>query len=460
MEREPSSLGRISRRSAVGALAAVGAGAILWPGGSRDRVAVPRGRVELTYWEKWTGRERLALQRIVDRFNHSQNSSWVHLVPISDITSKAMVAIGGGDPPDVVGLFSYSVPGYAEAEAAIPLETFAQRGLPPIDWPSYLPAIRNLLWHEGRAWAGVNSCYTLALYGNRALFMEADLDPDLAPRTIAELDSLAAKLTVTGAEGRIERAGFLQNVPGWWPYFWPTMFGGNLFDAATSRATCATDACIDAFSWCGRTAGRFGVSATRAFAAGFGRSMHTADDPFFSGRQAMIVQGPWIANFVRELKPDLDYFVAPLPVPESLAHAASPVGQIEADVLMIPRGCRHPDEAYRFLLFMQQPEVQEELALAHAKPSPFLSVSPGFATAHPNRGLAVHEAIARSPAVQTLPRTRAWKSYADMLGSAFDAVWSGADAGAQLRQVQLRAQAAIDTLNSRRGTRSAGATPA
>ena len=38
--------------------------------------------------------------------------------------------------------------------------------------PEVRPAVRDLLWHEGRQWAGVNTCYTLGLYYNRALFRD------------------------------------------------------------------------------------------------------------------------------------------------------------------------------------------------------------------------------------------------------------------------------------------------
>ncbi len=52
---------------------------------------------------------------------------------------------------------------------------------------------------------------------------------------------------------------------------------------------------------------------------------------------------------------------------------------------------------------------------------------------HPNRGIAVFDAIAKSPNVQVLPRTRAWKQYSDLLTSSFDAIWGGADAAAEMR---------------------------
>ncbi len=443
----------ITRRAALAGMAAAGAVGALWPYTPRFRRSVPRGRIELTYWEKWTGREGLALQQVIDDFNASQSRSFVHLVPIGDIDAKAMVAIGGGDPPDLVGLYSYNVPGYAEARAVLPLDTFPAADRLAAD--AYLPGVRNLLWHEGRQWAGVNTCYTLALYYNKSLFRAADLDPQSPPRTISALDEAAQRLTTFDSQRRITQAGFLQNLPWWWPYLWPFLFGGSLYDESSAAATIDSPAGIASFEWLRASAARYGVAATRAYAAGYGRSMHSANDPFISAASAMIVQGPWLGNFIASLAPTLDYGVAPLPVADNLVDDSAPIGLLECDVLMIPRGCPHPQEAFDFLLYHQSQPVQERLAAAHFKPSPLARVSKNFMSTHPHPGIAAHEAIARSPRARVLPRTRTWKQYSDLTMSAFDAVWAGADPAVTLHDVARRAQALIDNAAAIRARRPA-----
>lgn len=431
---------------------------MLWPYTPRGKQRVPKGRAELQYWEKWTGIEGLALQKVVDRYNATQGETdraWVHLVPVSDITSKAMVAIGGGDPPDVVGLYSYSVPGYAQARAAMPVDQFTGWSGELSSRP-YLSGVRDLLEHDGHRWAGVNTCYTLGMYYNRTMLREIGRDPDRLPRTVGELDELSDALTTyeAGGRDRLARAGFLANVPGWWSYFWPIMFGGALYDRASDRATIDSPECIAAFEWLRASAKRVGVGAATAFASGYGRNIHTAQDPFMSGHMGMIVQGPWLANFIRQYRPDLDYAAAPVPVAESVYDPERPSGLLEADILMIPRGCPHPEEAFAFLCFMQRQDVQEELALAHCKPSPFVSTTPGFMENHPNRSVRVFDAIAKSPKVQILPRTTAWKQYSDLINTAFDSVWLGADARTTLMDVQTRAQRMIDTAAARKRQRA------
>lgn len=453
MHARESNRGSVTRRAALGALGATALGVALWPRTARSRAGVPSGRTVITYWEKWTGPEGESLQRVVDWYNESQDKVWVTRVPVSDIMSKAMVAIGGGDPPDVCGLYSYNVAPFAEARAAMAMDEFASRPSEGIDPESYVPSVRRLLSYQGKQWGGVTSVYALALYYNRAQFREAGLDPDRPPRTIDELDAASKQLTRLGNDGEIERAGFLQNLPEWWPYFWPIMFGGRLYDPAANKALLTDAPTLAAYRWVGETARRIGPEAARRFANAYGRSFHSPQDPYISGRVSMIVQGPWIANFIRLYAPDLDYAATPVPVEASICDPDRPAGMVEADILVIPRGCRHPEEAFAFVKWMQRPEVQGRLASEHAKSSPMNVVPAGFYENHPNRYVKVHEAITRSERVQILPQTRVWQQYADMTLGAFQSIWQGAAPAPILRDVETRVQQLIDLAAERRAER-------
>ncbi len=437
----------MARRSALGVLGAGALGAVLWPRVPRAERGIPRGRTVIQYWEKWTGPEGDAIQRVVDLYNASQDRDWVRRVPVSDIAGKAMVAIAGGDPPDVVGLYSYHVPLLAETGAAMAMDEFASRPggggeIAEIHGGLYAPAVARLLSFGERQWCGVNTCYTLALYYNRSLFRRAGLDPDRPPATVSELDAATESLTERSPAG-LERAGFLPNMPGWWPYFWPVMFGGKLFDASSGRVLIADEPCVRAYGWVGRCAARVGAGAGSRFAGTYARSYHSAGDPFIAGRVGMIVQGPWLANFIRLYNPGLDFGAAAVPT-EAGRDPERPAGMLEADVLVIPRGCPHPKEAYRFLAFTQRAQVQEMLARAHGKSSPMAVVSPGFAADHPNPYVGVHDAIVRSPCVRILPQTRAWQSYADQMIGAFDEIWNGASVRGVLGRVAARVQSQVD----------------
>lgn len=196
------------------------------------------------------------------------------------------------------------------------------------------------------------------------------------------------------------------------------------------------------------------MNATAAFATANDRNYHSAQDPFISGKVAMIAQGPWLANFIGLYNPALDYAAAPLPVVADLLDPQAPIGMLEADVLVIPRGCRNPHAAYEFIAYTQRQEVQEQLARAHTKSSPLATCTPEFFTGHRNPYVKVHDAITRSPRVCVLPQTTVWKSYAHLTAGVFDSAWKGSDdIGSTCRGVNARVQAMMDrdaSLQSRR----------
>jgi multiple sugar transport system substrate-binding protein len=217
-------LGAITRRSAVGALAAGGLGFALF--GPRERGEAPSGRLILDYWEKWTGHEGEAMRQVVDDFNASQDRLFVRYLVTGTIHQKALIAIAGGDAPDIIGLNSFNVPSYAEADAVLPLESLAAaHGL---GLERFARGMRQVMIHQGKWWAVVNTGGTLALYYNKAIFRECGLDPELPPRTIGELDAAHRAITLVAPDGALRRAGFLHVEPGWWSWIWGYFFGGSL----------------------------------------------------------------------------------------------------------------------------------------------------------------------------------------------------------------------------------------
>ena len=429
----------LSRRAALAGLIASAAGfALLGPRGVTERTG---GRVVLNYWEKWTGHEGEAMRRVVDEFNASQERIHVRYFSMAGIDQKALVAIAGGTPPDVLGMGNFSIPPYAEADALLPLdELAAEAGLTR---ERYAPAVWPMLTHRGKLWGMVNTCGALALFYNKALFREAGLDPERPPRTIAELDEFSARMLVE--EGRdIARAGFLHTEPDWWSWFWGAFFGGSLYDAASDKALADSQENIRGYQWVQSLPRTLGVDRVLRFQSGFG-SYGTPENAFLSGKLAMVNQGPWLANLINVYKPDLDYGVAPFPVDAGLYDAAAPIGLLDSDVLVIPRGCRHPRESFEFIAYTQRREVIEFLSKAHCKNSPLAESSEEFLRGHPNKAVAVHNAVASSPRAFIFPRTRTWEQYVKEFNAAMHGMWRlEQPAETALAKVQKAAQAQLD----------------
>ncbi|MHC5026130.1 MAG: extracellular solute-binding protein [Planctomycetota bacterium] len=448
------SLGTISRRTAVGAMALAGAGyAFLGPRGRRRDAD---GRIVIDYWEKWTGHEGAAMLDLVTRFNAEQDEIHVRYLTTSGIDRKAMVAIAGGHPPDVLGLWSYSLPGFAGSGALEPLD-LDSLGAPRAH---YAAPVWPLMCDRGTRYAAVSTCGTTALYIDRAAARTAGLDADRPPETIDAFDEWVVRLSTTAPDGGLARVGFMHVEPGWWSWAWGGYFGGRLYDPATDRLTIATPENLEAYTWLQSYPDRFGVDDLLRMQSTFGNygSMHQA---FLAGTVAMIKQGPWLASIINAFRPDMDYMAVPFPVERSLLDPSAPVGVLEADVLVVPVGARQPEAARTFIAWTQQQENLERLATAHAKGTPLATMSATFVSDHPNRSIAVHDAVLRSPRVLTVPPVRAWPVLRDELNAAVERLWTmTATPNEALRAVQTRAadaHALATERTQRRAARARGA---
>lgn len=450
-------VGDITRRAALGTLGAAALGYAVF--GPRPETVRSDGRLVLDYWEKWTQNEADAMRAIVDRFNASQDRLWVRYFSTGTIDQKALIAIAGGDPPDILGLGNFSIPSYAEAGAVVALDDLASKA--GIRREDYAPALWPMVTHAppraggARLYGVVNTCGSLALYYNRALFREVGMDPDKPPRTIGELDEAHRRLTrfegmETGAwpsggePPALVRAGFLHNEPNWWKWHWGYNFGGSLYRADSDTATADDEANVRAYEWLCSYPRAIGAKNVVKFQTGFG-VYGSAEHPFLTGKVAMTQQGPWLANVIHQYKPGLDYGVAPFPVEDSIFDEARPVGLLDCDVLAVPRGAKRPEASFEFIAFTQRPENIEALSAAHGKNSPLVKQSEGFERGHVNRYVRVHSRIANSPRAFAFPRTRTWPEYVAEFDAAQQRMWRlEAEPRAALAQVRAAAQAQLD----------------
>lgn len=439
----------ISRRAMLGAIGVGAAGFAVF--GPSPRREVPRGRVVLDYWEKWTGAEGLAMQRLVDRFNESQTEIYVRYLSIGSIDQKAMIAVAGGAPPDVLGLWSFNIPAFAEAGALMELDGLAAdhgivRG-------QYASAVWPMLTHRDRLYALISTCGTVALYINDDRLEGAGLGGASAPTTIEELDELSGTLVERRANGDIEKLGFLHTDPGWWSWLWGYHFGGSLLDEASGIATTDSAENVSAYEWVRSYPLRYGARELSRFQSGVG-FYGTAQAPFLTGRVGLTIQGPWMANLIGAFAPELRYRVVPMPTIASITDAGNPVGLVDGDVLTIPSGAREPEASFAFISWVQSQRQIEELATAHAKNSPLAEVSEGFLAGHPNRGISAHNAIASSARAFRFPKTRVWPRYVSEFDSAFQRLWLLQDeASSMLSRIRGRAQAALDEASAMRARR-------
>ena len=463
----------IARRTAIGSLAAAGLGFVLFgPRGGKER---NDGRLVLDYWEKWTGLEGRAMQKVVEEFNNSQSRIFVRYFSTNAIDQKTQIAIAGGNPPDIVGLWNYNVPAYAESGAIIPLSEIECKPEHKIRLERYANAMQPVMQFKGKTWAVINTGSCIALYYNKAHFRAAGLDPEKPPRTIREMDEANHRLTIVEPDGTVRRAGFLHMEPGWWSFIWGHHFGGYLYDEKTDTSVYGSPENVAAFEWLGSYANRFGkgdelpnadptlnknlrassLTEIEKFRSSFG-NYDSSLNAFLSGKISMVVQGPWLANVINAHKKDVEYGVTPFPVLDHLYDADNPIGLIDTDILVIPRGVKHPEACMEFIAFTQQQRTVEFLSTVHCKNSPLIDMTPQFIANHPNKGVAVHAKIADSSRGFRCPVTRTWLQFKDLSDANMQQVWTQKAPPAQLlATMQKRMQTILDEAQSARIRRTA-----
>ena len=407
---------------------------------ANSSAAEPGGRVVLKYWEKWTGFESDAMEEVVDDFNASQDRILVEYNSVSQIDRRLMLATAGGVPPDIAGIYSGTIPVYAENNALTLLDRFAREA--GISEDDYIPVFWKLCRYRDHLWALPSTPGCNALIYNKKMFREAGLDPDKPPRSIAELEAFNEKLTRRSPSGRLETIGHLPEEPGWWSGLWGYWYGGSLWDGV-SKITANSPENLAAYRWVQSYPERFGPDALLAMRDGFG-NFASPQNPFFNGRVAMVLQGPWIYNFIKNYAPpDFEWGVAPFPSddPEKLKN----VTIAECDVLVIPAGAKHPREAFEFLRYVNSPGPMEKLCLGQRKFSPLRECSDEFFEKHPNPFIRTFLELAKSPNARTTPSLTTWTELNGDMKNAVTRIWTGqATAEVALDDVQKRQQKILD----------------
>ena len=158
----------------------------------------------------------------------------------------------------------------------------------------------------------------------------------------------------------------------------------------------------------------------------------------------MELQGVWMYNFIDMYTEGFEWGAAPFPYPADRPDLKN-VTVAEEDVIVIPRGAKHPKEAFEFLKFVNSQEGMELLCMGQRKHTPLAKVSEHFLKTHPNPFIKVFIDLAFSRNAISTPRMSIWNEYADELANSFDQIWLCKQTSKEaLETVQERVQRKLD----------------
>ena len=336
----------------------------------------------------------------------------------------------------MAGLWANNICQQADANAMIDLTDLARaKG---ITKETYIPCYWDEMTYRGGLWGLPSTPASIAMHVSTDLVPKEYATPETFPQTFEGLDALVDKISKKDANG-LKMAGFLPGEPGWWHWAWPYWFGGKLVDG--DKITIDTPEALRAFTWIEKYGKRFGISNVQSFTSGFG-NFASPQDAFMTGKVASQLQGVYKANYIRLYQPKLKWFALPFPHPADRPDLA---GQtvVDSDVLCIPRGAKHPKEAFEFIAFVQRQDQMERLCSAHGKNSPLMKVSEKFFKNHPNRYIRLFDKLARSPLAFHTPKTGIFPQLSAEVTNAYQEVSTG---GKTPKQALADAQKRIDGL--------------
>ncbi len=268
------------------------------------------------------------------------------VIPAAQFVTKFATAVAGDSAPDVVAIDLIYVPSFAQADQMTDL-TDLSKALP---YSKTLSASHvRLATYAGKQYAVPFSAEGSVLLYNKDLFKKAGLDPNKPPKTFAELEDYAKKITALG--GDIKGYYFSGACAGcnaftFLPLIWAS--GGDALSADGKSATLNTAAVKNALSLYRRMweAGYIPAGAK----TDNGTNFLTA---FTTGKIGMAGSGAFSIGTLKRDYPKVDFGIAPLP--GRTGGSSSFAG---GDSIGIPKGSKNVQEAWNFIKWCLEEDVQ------------------------------------------------------------------------------------------------------
>ncbi len=310
----------------------------------------------LRVWITW-GDNPAQIQELFNQYGEANNVNVEVTAPVED--DKVLAGLTGSDPPDVLVLSGGDlVKSYAEEGLVVTLNDYIDTAGIDLDDIFEAPLQQCMAADEILCLPWGTDIY--ALFWNKDLFEDAGLDPERPPATMEELLDYADQLTVYDDNGDLVQVGFIPDFS--WSHLdlYVRMMGGFWYNEDGTVLTLNSQPMIDAMLWEQQFYTKYGIKDVLSFTSALGGYM-SPDMGFYSGKVAMMVDGEWQVgpNFISNLKPELNYGVAPFPYPEGHPERAL-TGVVQGTVALIPSGVENKEAAAKLLGWMMSPEILAE----------------------------------------------------------------------------------------------------
>lgn len=301
---------------------------------STSKSAEPK-KSHLVLWHAYRAKERLALEKTVDKWNKHKRGKHLPIkllaIPYDAFADKVNAAIPRGHGPDLFIFAHDRIGDWAEAKIIEPIEF----------WMTEKHA-DQFLFKTIEALCYGDSLYGLPLaFKSTILYYNKALIPN-PPKTTDDLLALGKKLT-SYQDNRY--ALVYDNTKLYFHALWLFGFSGNLFDKE-NKLIMSSQGAIDALKFAHRIATENQGIIPKETSSVLTTSL------FNQGKAAMAISGPWMLG---ELKSDLDFGTAILPIVSQTKKRASPF--LGAEGIMMSAKSKHKAEAFAAMRYLTSDEA-------------------------------------------------------------------------------------------------------
>lgn len=192
---------------------------------------------EIVFWHSMGGVNGEAIAKMVEDFNKEFDGKIKVTVEYQgsydDAINKIKAAGMSALPCDVVQVYDIGSRFMIDSGWALPMQEMIDAE--GYDISQIEPIIAAYYTIDGKLYSMPFNSSTPLLYYNKTAFKEAGLDPETAPKNFDEIVTMAEKLVVKGAEGKVARYGFGMGNYGWFFEQWMGKMGLHYVDNNNGR---------------------------------------------------------------------------------------------------------------------------------------------------------------------------------------------------------------------------------
>jgi sn-glycerol 3-phosphate transport system substrate-binding protein len=169
------------------------------------------GGEPVTFWHAMSGSREEVVNGLVSSFNDTYPGMVVqaeYTGSYDETLTKALAAYKAGDAPTIVQVYEVGTQTMLDSGVIVPVYTLDQG---EVDWSDVVQPILKYYQVDGKLYCMPFNSSTAMLYYNKDMFEAAGLDPEVPPKTWAEMEEMSKAIMDAGAS----EAGFSMGWPAW-----------------------------------------------------------------------------------------------------------------------------------------------------------------------------------------------------------------------------------------------------